>query len=369
MPKRTTEPRKPRRRASHYSKKAGQPPGSILHLGDIKVAKPDITLFDYDGDHLTEVTFSTVDDSRNYVRRNQKLWLNVHGVHEARIMEEIGARFKLHPLVLEDIANTHQRPKTEDYGDYLYVVLRTFNYDNERSETSSDQISLIIGHNFVLSFQERSSGLFNAVRERLRKDGCLLRRSGSDALLHALIDTVVDRYFVVVESLADDIDQLEESVIRGEGRHVVGRINHFKHETQLLRRAIWPMREALYSLPRSQSGLVTAETQLYYRDVHDHCIHILDQLDALRDQIDGLLELHHTSVSNRLNAELRVLTVVTTLFAPATLITGFFGMNFHRMPLLESSEGWVLSLLLIVLAGIALLVALYWRRWWIRDNT
>lgn len=366
MPKKTE--RRSRRHQAQYAKKAGQPPGSILHMGDVKVAKPDITLFDYDAARLTEITFSTVEDSRVYVRQHEKLWLNVHGVHEPHIMEEIGGRFKLHPLVLEDIANTHQRPKVEDYGDYIYVVLRAFSYDREHAEATSDQISLILGRHFVLSFQERGTGLFAPIRERLRKEGSHLRRAGADALLHALLDNVVDRYFVVVEELADDIDTLEDEVIRGRGKHLVERINHFKHECQVLRRAIWPMREALYSLLRQPGGLICDGMELYFRDVHDHCTHILDQIDALRDQIGGLLDIHLTAASNRLNAELRVLTVVTTLFSPAMLVTGFFGMNFEHMPLLGQNDGWIISLAMIAAGGCVLLLALYWRRWWVRDG-
>lgn len=366
MPKKTE--RRSRRRQAHYAKKAGKPPGSILHLGDVKVAKPDITLFDYDATRLTEITFSTVEESRSYLRQHEKLWLNVHGVHEPHIMEEIGARFRLHPLVLEDIANTHQRPKVEDYGDYIYVVLRAFSYDRENADVSSDQISLILGPHFVLSFQERGTGLFAPIRERLRKEGGHLRKNGTDALLHALIDSVVDRYFVVVEELADDIDALEDEVIQGRGKHVVERINHFKHECQVLRRAIWPMREALYNLLRHPGELVGKGMELYFRDVHDHCTHILDQLDALRDQTGGLLDIHLTAASNRLNAELRVLTVVTTLFSPAMLVTGFFGMNFDQMPLLKHHDGWIISLLMIAAGGGLLLIALYWRRWWVRDK-
>lgn len=360
--------RRDRRRPGQYAKKAGQPPGSILHLGDVKVAKPDITLFDYDATLLTEVTFSTVEDSREYTRQHAKLWLNVHGLHEPKVMEEIGARFKLHPLVLEDIANTHQRPKVEDYGDYLYVVLRCFAYDSGVQEVVSDQISLVLGPHFVLTFQERATGIFAPIRDRLRKEGGRLRRAGTDALLHALLDAVVDRYFVVVEDLGNDIDVLEGAVIQGRSKHPVERINHFKHEGQLLRRAISPMRESFSNLLRSQTDLIHEETHVYFRDVHDHCVHVLDQLDALRDQISGLLDIHLTSVSNRQNAELRVLTVVTTLLSPAMLITGFFGMNFDHMPLVKSHGGWEIALLMIAVGGLCLLVALYWRRWWIKDS-
>ncbi|MGC3965134.1 MAG: magnesium/cobalt transporter CorA [Rhodocyclaceae bacterium] len=362
MPKRTDrKPRKKRHLA--YTPKVGRPPGSIDYVGEIKVKNPTITLFDYDAEALTEVTFKSINDSRQYTRQHRGLWLNVHGLHEAEVMREIGARFGLHPLVLEDIAHTQQRPKVDDYGEYLFVVMRAFNYDNATHDASSDQISLVLGKNFVLSFQERPTGLFDPVRERLRQDGCALRRAGPDALLHALIDAVVDRYFIVVEAIGDDIELLEDDIMSSTANRPIADINHYKREVLEVRRAIWPTREVVNVLLR-QGPLLQPETQLYFRDIYDHAVHIIDQLDALRDQIGDLLDIHLSTVSNRLNAEVRVLTVVTTLLAPASLVTGFFGMNFQHMPFLDAYGGWEISLIIILLAGCSLVGLLYWLRWW-----
>lgn len=351
-----------------YAPKVGQAPGSIIHVGDIKVDQTSFSLFDYDGEALSEVSFPSLDRSRQYQRAHRWIWLNVHGVHEAAVMEEIGRRFKIHPLVLEDIANTQQRAKLDDYEDYCFIVLRNFRYESERHDASSDQISLIVGKDFILSFQERPSGLFDPIRNRLRKNNGVLRNGGPEALLHALIDAVVDKYFVVVESLAIEVEDLEESLITGNRQHSIEEINHFKRETLELRRAVWPLREVLAGLMRTPGALERKESELYFRDVYDHTVHVIDQLDSLRELIGGLMDLYLSSVSNRLNAEVRMLTVVTTIFAPATVITGFFGMNFHYLPLLEDHEGWLVATLMVFIAGFGLILALFWRRWWVRTN-
>lgn len=351
-----------------YSKKAGRAPGSIMHLGEIKVAQPDITLFDYDAEKLIEVTFNTIEESRAYPRAQESLWLNVHGLHETIVMEEIGHRFGLHPLVLEDIANTQQRPKLDEYESYSFVTLRTFRYDPDTHDAISDQVSLILGLNFVLSFQERPSGLFEPIRTRLRQSCGALRHAGAGALMHALIDAIVDQYFVVVEALSADVESLEERLLAGVAKRLTEEINHFRREVQEIRRSIWPLREVLAGLQRLPSTRLTAETQLYFRDVYDHTIHVIEHLDSLREVIGSLFEIHQANVNNRMNAEIRMLTVVTTVFAPATLLTGFFGMNFQHMPWIEQQWGWQLVIMLMICFGALLITALFWRRWWVREN-
>ncbi|MDQ7990081.1 MAG: magnesium/cobalt transporter CorA [Candidatus Dactylopiibacterium sp.] len=360
--------RKPARRKRTYAPKIGQAPGSIIHVGEVKVDRTHFSLFDYDESRLEEVSFDTLEQSRQYKRHQRWIWLNVHGVHEPAVMEEIGRRFHIHPLVLEDIANTQQRPKLDDYDAYSFVVLRNFRFSESDLDVSSEQVSIVVGKDFVLSFQERPSGLFDPIRNRLRKNNPALRGGGPEVLLHALIDSVVDKYFVVVEALASAADELEDSLVSGRRSHSIEEINHLKREALEIRREVWPLREMLGSLLRTPGALERPESTLYFRDVYDHTVHVIDQLDALREMIAGLMDIHLSSVSNRMNAEVRMLTVVTTLFAPATLVTGFFGMNFRYIPLLDEHAGWWLTLLIIALAGVALMVALFWRRSWLRRN-
>ncbi len=366
-----TADRKPRKtpRKRSYSPKVGQAPGSIVHVGDVKVDHTQLSLFDYDASDIKELSFDSLEASRQYHRQHQWIWLNVHGVHESAVMEEIGRRFKVHPLVLEDIANTRQRAKLDDYEDYVFIVLRNFRYESEQHDADSEQISLVVGKDFVLSFQERASGTFDPIRTRLRKNNSILRSGGPEVLMHALIDAVVDKYFVVVESLATEVEDLEDSLVTGTRQHSIEEINHFKRETLEIRRAVWPLREVINSLLRTPGALERKESELYFRDVYDHTVHVIEQLDSLRELISGLMDLHLSAISNRLNAEVRMLTVVTTIFAPATVITGFFGMNFHRMPLLEDPGGWLYASIAIAIAGLMLIVALFWRRWWVRMNS
>ena len=350
------------KRRNLFARTLGQAPGQLQHLGEVRMDHASITLFDYDTGVVHEEKFETIDQSRDYARRHKRPWLNVHGLHETSVMQEIGRRFALHPLVLEDIGNTQQRPKVDDYGDYLFIVLRSFRYDENTQSVSSDQISLVLGKDFVLSFQEQPSGLFEPVRERLRRNAGQLRNGGSDTLLHALIDSIIDPYFVVVEALGTDVESLEDKLMHSTVRNAVSQITHFKREALEVRRAIWPTREVINALLRQNTWL-TGETQIYLRDVYDHTVHVIEGLDTLRELIGDLLDLHLTTVSNRLNGEVRVLTVVTTLFAPATVITGFFGMNFHHMPLLDDRFGWQLATIGVLVACTSLALMFGWRYW------
>jgi magnesium transporter len=349
-------------RAPQNSAKVGQAPGSVQYVGEIKVKEPALTVFDFDDKELAEVTFKSLEESRQYQKQHQNIWLNVYGLHDPDVMKEIGERFGLHPLVLEDIVNTAQRPKLDDYGNYIFVVLKAFAYDANLRDCQPEQISLVLGKDFVLSFQERPTGIFAPIRERIRQRHSLPRRIGADGVMHALIDAVVDRYFLMVESLSIAIEELEDSLISETPRDAMPRINHLKHETLELRRSIWPTRETLIAVLRTEDHLIGKEMQPYFRDIYDHCVHVIEQIDGLRELIAGLLDIHQAGVSNRVNNELRLLTIVTTMLAPASLITGFFGMNFQYMPWLNKKDGWELALIAIAIAGFVLLGTLLWRQ-------
>lgn len=345
--------------------KAGLPPGSLVHVGAVKTDRPQITLIAYDDDGIEEKRFENIAASREYVPTHARRWLNVHGLQDAAILGEIGRRFGLHPLVLEDILNTHQRAKIEDYGDYLFCVLRVFGYDTESRTLNSDQLSVVLGENFVLTFQERRTGLFEPIRERMRAAGAPLLKHGTDYLAYTLLDTVIDQYFIVVDQLSDTAEQLEDEALASPTPQLLRTINLVKHDTQLLRRAIWPLREVLNGLIRDENRFFQPETRLYLRDVYDHTIHVIETLDAVRELLGDLMDMYLSSVSNRLNVEVRILTVLTTLFLPATLITGIFGMNFSHMPLLGDAQGFYISL--AMMAGVAgAMAAAFWRRNWLR---
>lgn len=345
------------------STKAGLPPGSLIHLGDRKLEHARLTLIDYGPDGLEEKQFDSLAECKACTPTQPIQWLNVYGLHEPEILAEIGRRFNLHPLVIEDILNTDQRPKLDEYGDYLFVVTRFFDYDEKSMSVTSEQVSVVIGRQFVLTFQEKPTGNFNPVRDRLRQDRGPIRRAGADYLAYALLDTVVDRYFAVLEGLSERVEELEEELMRKPSSRVLGTLHHLRREATLLRRTVWPLREVINGLTRS-NAFFSAEVQPYLRDVYDHTVHVIESLEAIRDLIAGLLEIYLSTVSNRVNREVRVLTVIALIFMPSSLLAGIFGMNFRTMPLLDNPDGFFLIIGLMV--GVAATLALvFWRRKWL----
>lgn len=346
------------------SQKVGLAPGALVHVGERRTEQPDITLFEYDAGALRETRFASLAESRGHARGPGMLWLNVHGLHEPEVMAEIGHRFNLHPLVLEDILNTDQRPKVDDYGDYLYVVARFFEYDAATGTVASDQVSIVLGADFVLTFQERSTGTFNPLRERLRGDKGQIRKLGADYLAYSILDILVDSYFTVLEQLTERTEALEDKLLQQATPALLKEIHEIKRETMIMRRAVWPLREVINSLARADQRFFKPETQPYLRDIYDHTVHVIESLEGIRDLIAGMLDIYLSSISNRVNMEVRILTVITTLFMPAALIAGIFGMNFRHMPLIADNEGFLIALTLMAVIALAM-VTVFWRRRWL----
>jgi len=340
-----------KQRRPNYAIKIGQPPGALIHVGEIKTEQPSITLFEFDSEGFNEKRFDTIEESRQFRPQRNVLWLNVYGLQQPEVMAEIGKRFGLHPLTLEDILNAHQRPKLDDYGNYLFMVLRAWRRDEQSNELVSDQVSLVLGEHFLLSFQERPSGLFEPLRERLRKGAGTLRNSGPDYLAYSLLDAVVDRYFTVLELIANRCDHVEDELETPRPLPVIADINRLKHDVRDLRRTVWPVRDLLTALQRSEERLVKPTTNVYLRDVYDHIVQVVEGLDNMRDSAGDLLDLHLSLESQRLNAEVRKLTVLSVLFMPATLISGIFGMNFHSMPWLGRADGFTLAMITMLIAA------------------
>ncbi len=340
------------------------PAGSLVYVGERKTEHAAITLIEYDADKIEESCFVNLDACRACMPKGPKLWLNVHGLHEPEIMQEIGKRFQLHPLVLEDILNTDQRPKIEDYGNYLFLVTRFFTYDAETLTVGTEQVSFVIGANFVLTFQERPTGNFDPLREWLRTDKGHIRQRGTDYLAYALLDLIIDRYFVVLEQIGERTEQLEDDLMAKPDATQLKTLHQLKRETLVVRRTIWPMREVVNTLQRNESHFFTPETQLYLRDIYDHTVHLIESLEAIRDLIAGMLDIYLSSISNRVNQEVRTLTVFALIFMPATLITGIFGMNFRSIPLLDNPSGFFYAIGLMVVVATTLGI-IFWRRRWL----
>ena len=340
------------------SEKAGLAPGTLIHIGERRAERTRVRLFDYDQSKLTEKELGSVEEAFPFRDTAPVTWINVDGLHETGIIEQLGGHFGLHPLVLEDIVNTEQRPKLEDFENYLYVVLKMLY--REGGEIVAEQVSLVLGQNFVLSFQEGGGDPFDPIRERLRKNKGQLRKQGPDALLYALLDAVVDNYFIVLETFGEMTDDLEESVLLSPTAEVLSTIKNLKRELLFLRRGIWPLREVISGLRHTESPLIHESTRLYFQDVYDHTIQVMDNVDNSREILSDLLDIYLSSVSNRLNEVMKVLTIIATIFIPLTFVAGVYGMNFDNMP--ELGWRWGYFAVLGVMTVIGLIMLAYFKR-------
>jgi magnesium transporter len=346
------------RKRSH---KAGLPPGSLVHIGRQQAGKTKITVIDYDETQFTEQAFDSIEACFPFRESPTVTWINIDGIQQTNILEKIGDCYSLHPLVLEDILNTEQRPKAENYADYLYIVMRMLYFDQAANTVSTEQISLVMGRNYVISFQEGIEGdVFNHVRERLRNEKGKARKQGADYLVYSLIDAVVDNYFSVLEILGEKIEILEERLVTSPTAETLHEIHYLKREMIFLRKAVWPLREMISSLQRGESPLIMDATRIYLRDVYDHTIQVIDTIETYRDMVSGMLDIYLSSVSNRLNAVMKVLTIIATIFMPLTFIAGVYGMNFRHMPELEWRYGY--GLIWAVMIGIGLSMLAYFRK-------
>ena len=344
------------------SKKAGLAPGTLVHIGEKKRDKPRITLISYDAEHYHEQQTETIAECCAAKAATGINWVNIDGIHQIELLQQVGEDFKLHPLVLEDIMNTDQRPKMEDFGDYVYIVLKMLSF-NRHDETVAEQVSLILGENFLLSFRERESDIFNPILERLRTAKGFIRKGGADYLAHALLDAVVDHYFVVLEKIEEEIEQLEEEVVASPTPKTLQKIHHLKRELIFLRKAVFPFRAVIGALERGESPFFQQASRIYLRDIYDHTVHIIDTLETCRDLATSLLDIYLSSVSNRMNAIMRVLTVIATIFMPLTFLAGLYGMNFKYMPELEWRWGYPAVLLLMATVGIGMQVYFRKKKW------
>jgi magnesium transporter len=346
------------------SRKAGLPPGTLIHIGEKRAGAVNITLIDYDEAKFQESQLKKVEECFPFREKPTVTWINVEGVHDVEVIEKLGTCFGLHPLVLEDILNTDQRPKMEVYGDYLYIVLKMLYGSDPNRLVESEQVSLVCGSNFVLSFQEGKEGdVFNPVRERIRGGKGLVRKMGSDYLAYSLIDTIVDNYFLVLERLGEKIELLEEELVAHPTTGTLQEIQKFKNEMIFVRRVVWPLREVLSGLGRKESPLIKETTEIYLRDVYDHSVQVMDTIEVYREMLSGMLDIYLSSVSNRLNSVMKVLTIIATIFMPLTFIAGIYGMNFKYMPELEWRWGYPAVWLVVVVIGISMLIYFRKKKW------
>ena len=338
----------------------GSPPGTLVYVGEERPVRTHVTLIDYGPDHVTEEVTKQIDELARRAGSDSVTWINVEGVQDTNLIAEFGERFHLHPLLLEDILNTDHRPKAEVYPNHIFFVLRMLRVGDDQTELHSEQVSLVLGEGYVLSFQEAPGDVFEPIRTRLRSGHQRIRSMGPDYLLYALIDAVVDHYFVVLETMDDRSERLEAAVFGGAQQDTLREVQKLKSDLVPLRRAIWPLREALNSLMRDENPLIHTDVRVFLRDVYDHSVQVLDTVEALRDTSSSLLDIYLSAVSNRMNEVMKVLTVIATIFIPLTFIAGVYGMNFQYMP--ELRLHWAYPTLWGVFAVVTLVMILYFRK-------
>jgi magnesium transporter len=345
------------------SEKTGLSPGTLMYVGEEKSEKPRITVMDYDATGFVEKEVGAVEECFPFRDTSTVTWINVDGVHDAAVIEKLGAHFGIHPLVLEDIMTTTQRPKTEDLGAAVYVVLRMIEFDDESAATSADQLSLVLGPNYVLTFQETRGDCFDPVRDRIRGGKGRIRKQGPDYLAYAVIDAVVDNYFFVLEKLGERIDALEEQLIAEPRRELLGEIHGLKREMIELRKSVWPLREVVSGLERSESPLIKESTGVFLRDLYDHAIQVIDTVESFREMLSSMVETYLSSLSNRMNEIMKVLTIISTVFIPITFLVGLYGMNFVHFPEIKWRWGYAFVWLLIIGSVTGMFVFFRRKKW------
>ena len=346
------------------SQKAGLPPGSLIYTGDKIEGKTHITIVEYDEQQVQTQVITSWAECPVAANKPGVTWIDVSGLADVGHLEWLGECFKLHPLVLEDILNVDQRPKIEDYEDYLYIVIKTISSQPGVDEIVAAQISLILGANFVLSFHEDNEDLFKTIRERIITAKGRIRKAGADYLAYALMDLIVDNYFVTLEQFGDQVEFMEDEVVRQPVPATLQTVHHLKNHMIILRRSLWPLREVIARLERRESPLIQDATAVYFKDVYDHTIIAIDTVETYRDILSGLLDIYLSSVSNRLNEVMKVLTIIATIFMPLTFLAGVYGMNFKYMPELEWHYGYFVCVaFMVMLAGCMLLY--FKKRMWI----
>ena len=343
---------------------AGLPPGSLVHVGERRTDRVRIRIMDYDAAELEIREDANAEDAFAFRDHPTTTWIHVSGLHDPNIIEAIGTHFGLHPLVMEDVLNTEHTPKVETYPECLFLVLKSLRAGEGAEDLVSEQLSLALGPTFVLSFQEGDDELFSPVRRRIENRMGRIRRMGADYLAYALADTVVDHYFSVVNSVEEKIERIEAELMNGPNLATLHAIHHLKQEVLLVRKAVRPLRDVASGLDRQDSPFMGAETRVFLRDIQDHVRNVAETVEVFREMAGGLLDLYHSTVSNRMNEVMKVLTIISTTFIPLSFLAGVYGMNFEHMP--ELTWRWSYPVFWVVILIAAGLLLRFFKRkgWW-----
>jgi len=316
------------KRVRRAHKKLGLKPGSVVYVGRERTEDVHFEIIDYTDSEYNETRVAAVEECFKYRDSETLSWINVNGIHDTEMVEKLGHHFGMHALVLEDIVNTGQRPKMEDAESHIFIVLKMLYHDVETGELKAEQVSILFGKTWVVTFQETRGDVFDLVRKRIKKTVPRVRFIAADYLAYALLDAVVDHYFIVLEQLSEEIEILDDAVSENPKPEHLNKIRDLKKQLIFMRKAVWPLREVIGGLERSDSKLIQDSTGPYLRDLYEHTIQVIDTVETFRDMVAGLLDLYHTGVANRMNDIMKVLTIFATIFIPLGFLAGVYGMNF-----------------------------------------
>ena len=342
------------------SAKVGLPPGSIIHVGEQKIEKVKITLTEYDEKNVEICEINSVGEIDPYTDTPQVTWVNVCGLHDTELIKQIGEKFNIHPLVLEDILNTETRPKIEITDSYIFIAMKMLTYNKDENRIDTEQVSFILGNSFVFSFLEKSDSVFKPIKNRITEQFGRVRKQPSDYLFYALMDVVVDQYYLVLEQIEQNIEALDDEVITNGDRSQIEKIYSLKNKLLLTRRSLWPLRDIFTRLTREETKLINKKIVPYLRDLLDHTMHITETIEFQREITNGLMETHLSMMSYKMNEVMKVLTVIATIFIPLTFIVGIYGMNFPNMP--EMKWPWAYFALWGVMISVVLFMLFYFKR-------
>lgn len=345
------------------SKKIGLSPGSLIYVGEKKDQPVKISIINYDEKGVDEISDAAVDDVINFTPAKSIVWINVCGIHDITVIEQIGKAFDLHPLLLEDIVNTNHRPKLDDYENYLFVILKMPQAESTGEELQIEHVCIVLSRNIIISFQETEKNVFDPVKERIKKGKGRIQKAGTDYLAYTLMDMVIDQYYGILEKIGEEIETFEEEVLVHPDQSVLSRIHNCKHRNLFLRKSIWPLREMINTMLRQESALINDSVMVYLQDVYDHVIQIIDTVETYRDLLSGIMDIYMSGVSNKMNEIMKVLTIIATLFIPLTFLAGIYGMNFKYMPELEWQFSYPVFWIMVILVFSAMLGWFRHKKW------
>ncbi len=341
----------------------GLPPGTPVFVGEQQSEAVKITLYDYDDAHTERRIVQSIEECFPYKDMPSVTWINVDGLHDVAMLERLAHDYGLHPLTIEDIVNTQQRPKVEFFDNYIALNLKMYTFDINTYELDIDHVSLVLGKNFVLTFQERQGDLFDAIRTRIQYNKGKIKKGGADYLAYSLLDAIVDGYFKVLDRIGDEIENIEEKLFTNPESSILEDLHDLRQELIFFRKTVWPLRTIMNELDRQETELIEDSTSVYLRDLYDHVVQVIETLETFREMLSGHLEVYLSTISNKTNEIMKFLTIIGTIFIPLTFIAGVYGMNFKHMPELEWRWGYYLIWAVMIGIGVALLAYFRKKNW------